>query len=371
MSGRVLRFRRRSEESTSRGDGEALALRVFEIPLLERGSQAKDLKLEEPETLLSVFSLLRFSIETDPSLVRDEASFFYEFLKSPIRPIGLFDEREYFLGEVALLAGTACRLLFRREEAKRWFDRSEAEFRNTVNAISDWARVTYQRLALQIEERGFQEVLELLPSLIQTFDKLGMADDALKSKFLEGVAFMNTDRLEEAITVFQEISFEAGRLRNERLAAIACNNLVQLHGMMGNSELALTKAQQTLELFRNLDNRVGIGKLQWGIGILLRTKGQLDGAAEAFCTALETFKQLEMRADMAALELVLADVLLEMGDEASAMRHVMEALPIIRAEGMVPEGLAALSLLQESLRHDKLNAQALRALHGYFAEERR
>lgn len=371
MNGRVLRFRQRSEESATRWDGDAAALRVLNVPTAERLSLATNLKLEEPETLLSVYSVLRSSTETDPSLVRDEASFFYEYLKTPNRPIGLFDEREYFLGEIALLAGTACRLLFRRDEARRWFDRAEAEFRNTVNAISDWARVTYQRLALKMEERGFQEALELLPSLIQTFEKLQMAEDALKARFLEGVAFMNTDRLGEAVTVFQEIYLEAERLRNERLAAIACNNLVQLHGMMGDSELALAKAQETLTLFQKLDNRVGLGKLQWGVGMLLRTKGQLDGAAEAFCTALETFKQLEMRADTAALELVLADVLLEMGDEASAMRHVMDALPIIQAEGMVPEGLAALSLLQESLRHEKLNAQALRALHGYFAEERR
>ena len=35
---------------------------------------------------------------------------------------------------------------------------------------------------------------------------------------------------------------------------------------------------------------------------------------------------------------------------------------------MVPEGVAALSLLRESVRHQKINRQALRDLHGYFED---
>jgi hypothetical protein len=35
---------------------------------------------------------------------------------------------------------------------------------------------------------------------------------------------------------------------------------------------------------------------------------------------------------------------------------------------MVPEGMAALALLQESVRQHRINRQALRDLHVYFAE---
>jgi hypothetical protein len=35
---------------------------------------------------------------------------------------------------------------------------------------------------------------------------------------------------------------------------------------------------------------------------------------------------------------------------------------------MVPEGMAALSLLRESVRHQSVNRQALRDLHGYFED---
>ena len=51
--------------------------------------------------------------------VREEAVFFYKFLQKPTRPIGSFDERDYYLGEFALIAGTACRFLALRDESRQ------------------------------------------------------------------------------------------------------------------------------------------------------------------------------------------------------------------------------------------------------------
>ena len=195
-----------------------------------------------------------------------------------------------------------------------------------------------------------------------------MRDDALKCRFLEGIAYINTDRFDEALTLFREISREAEKLGNEGLLAVACNNLVQLHAILGNSTEALENAQETLKLFYRLKHRVGLAKLQWGIGTLMRTQGNLPAAAEAYSTAREGFVTLEMPSEVAALGLVLADVLLESGDEAGAVREILAALPIIRAQGMVPEGFAALSLLQESVRQQSVDRAALRQLHGYFEE---
>ena len=363
MSGRVIPFRLRDR---SEAESHEHALLVLATPASERLAHSAELRLEEPEMLLTLCDILKRLCETDPSSVRDDAAFFYEYLGEPVRPIGLFDEREYFLGELALLAGAACRLLFRRDEARRWFDRSESAFRLTVNAVADWARVSYQRLALRVEEREFETVLELAPSLFQTFVKLEMREDALKTRFLEGVSLMNTDRLDEALDVFRVICAEAQESRNERLLGIACNNLVQIHGLLGDTRTALEQAQQTLKLLRRLDNKVGLAKLQWAVGTVLKTQGNLAAAKEAFGTAQREFDALGMRSDVAALHLVLADLCLELGESVSARQHVIEALPIIEAERMIPEGVAALGLLQESLRQSQLNRSALRELHGYF-----
>src|SRR4249920_1815079 len=100
MTGRVLRFALRTASSE---EGLAAARGVLKVPISERRGNAVALKLEDPETLLSVCFLLRQQMDTSPVLIREEAEFFYRFLLQPRRDIGLFDEREYFLGEMALI----------------------------------------------------------------------------------------------------------------------------------------------------------------------------------------------------------------------------------------------------------------------------
>src|SRR6476660_4550069 len=101
MGGRVLHFR---QPHAFTSEGRAAAFRVLETPRAQRAAKAVELGLDNPETLLSLCSQLREQGETAPLVVRDEAEFLYDFLLRPDRPIGLFDEREYFLGESALLA---------------------------------------------------------------------------------------------------------------------------------------------------------------------------------------------------------------------------------------------------------------------------
>src|SRR5215831_288922 len=125
--------------------------------------------LEDPEVLLCVSEILRQRHETSPSNVRDHAECFFRFLSETKVQIGLFDERDYFLGEFALIAGTASRFLFHRDEACRWFDRAESKFVLTANNASHVARLAYQRLALRLEQRQFEEVLELAPHWFQVF----------------------------------------------------------------------------------------------------------------------------------------------------------------------------------------------------------
>jgi tetratricopeptide (TPR) repeat protein len=302
--------------------------------------------------------------------MRDEAEYFYRFVRTPERPIGLFDEREYFLGEFALLAGTACRHLSRRDEARLWFDRAEVGFLHTVNAVSDLARLNYQRLALRMEERSLETVLEMAPDLVESFRRLAMPEDAVKARFLEGLALMESERLSEAIEVFEQIAEEATGLGAEKLVALAFANLTHIHGMRGDSQRAIEASRLAIPVLTRLGDRIGLGKVHWGLARLLRETGEIPAAIEAYRAAQQDFEGIGMRADVAALSLVIADLLLELGQETPATRVVLEALPMIQELKMVPEGMAALQLLRESLREQRINRPALRELHGYFEEIR-
>lgn len=101
MTGRVVPFPRRSRRLSSE-EGRPAAERVLATPIPERAGNVQGLQLEDPELLLCVCELLRARMETSPAIVKQESEFFYFFLEKPERKIGEFDEREYFLGELAL-----------------------------------------------------------------------------------------------------------------------------------------------------------------------------------------------------------------------------------------------------------------------------
>lgn len=363
MNGRVLRF---PSKPISSGEGIVAAECVLALPISSRAARALDLTLDEPETLLAVCGILRGRLESTPEEVAREAEFFYRFLEQPKRPIGILDEREFFLGETALLAGTACRILSRREDARRWFDRSEAWFRQTVNSVADWSRLSYQRLALRVEERELDEVLELVPLLIESFEKLEMREEALKCRFLEGIVLMEADQPSRATEVFRKIRAGARALGNDQLLATALTNLAQLHGTLGEAEEALDASRHALLVWKRLDNRMGVAKVHWGMGDLLRVKGQPSSAIEAYRSAQGEFAEIGMKGDVAALQLVVADLLLDLGEDEEARHEILAALPVIDETQMVPEGVAALALLRESVRGRRIDRSALRELHGFF-----
>lgn len=365
MTGRVIHFPRMPLSSEA---GEAASERVLRTPIPERAGMAEALALEDPETLLALCSALRRRVDTSPAAVREEAEFLYRFLEKPYRDIGLFDERDYFLGETALLAGTACRQLSRRDEANQWFERAEAGFRHTINVVGDLSRLAYQRLAERFEERQIDFVREMLPALIDTFRKLDMHDDAVKCRFLEGLALMETDQLADAVTLFHEIAEEAESLGNARLTASAYANLTHVYGMLGDTENAMSASAKAIPPLRRLNDRIALAKVQWGLATLLRETGKLPAAIGAYRRAQEDFQAIGMRADYAALNLVVADLLLEQGREVEALREVSEALPVIMELKMAPEGVAALALVRESVRRQKVDRGALRELHGYFEQ---
>jgi tetratricopeptide (TPR) repeat protein len=368
MTGDVVPFPAPSN-SLSPAEGLALAQELRATPPSERLPRFAD-ELGHPEVLLAICQLLDRSLEAEPARVMEDAEFFYKDVegRDSESTSFLFDEREYFLGELALLAGTAGRVLGRRDQARTCFDRAEAWFLLTSNSQADLSRVAYQRLALKIEEGRFDEVLRTVRPVLESFDRLRAPESRLKCKVLEAIAYKETSQLSEALKVFRSVLEDARAIGSSRLLCSCYVNIVQIHAISGETDAALMLAKEALPLLRTSNNRKDIAKLQWGIANLLRVEGRLSLAVDAFRVAQKEFLDLEMPGDVAAIQLLIADLLLESGQDAQAEWEIRAALPVIDELKMVPEGVAALSLLRESVRRRKIDRQALRDLHGYFDE---
>src|SRR5207245_7289785 len=134
----------------------------------------------------------------------------------------------------------------------------------------------------RLEERQFDAIMELAPRWFECFSKLGLEEDALKCRFLEAHALKETERLSEAKDAFRRISEDAKALKADRLAAIAAQNVFQIHAFLGEVEEAITEARQAAPILKRLNNRVNLAKLQLGVGYLLRGQGKLVDCIEAF-----------------------------------------------------------------------------------------
>lgn len=353
-------------------EAQRAAESLLATPITERAEKTRALFLDDPDTVIPLLKILEDRLESNPAGVLEDAEFLYRFLEGLAADgrdeLYLFDERSYLMGEAARIAATVCRLMTRREEARRWIDRSEANYRGTLNAEPNLARLAYQRLALYTEERRFEEVLELVPPLVESFKTHRMATEALKCRFLEGIVQWENGQLREALEVFQDVRREAQEQGNDKLDAQATNNVAQLYALLGETAEALAYSEKALVSLKRLDDRVGLAKLRWGMGDLLRSQRKLPDAVEAYRGALQEASEVGMRGDVAALHLIIADLLLEAGQDRQAGWEIQAALPIIDEEKMVPEGMAALSLLRQSLRNHRINRQALRELHGFFED---
>src|SRR5262249_34846894 len=107
---------------------------------------------------------------------------------------------------------------------------------------------------------------------------------------------------------------------------------------------------------------LALADLKWVIGETFRAQGKHTQALESLLSAKQDFEGLGMSTYVAYLCLAIADTFLTLHRDREAEVEILAALPTIEEQKMVPEGLAAIALLRESVRRRKTDPQALRQL---------
>lgn len=366
-AGRVLQFPARS----SRRDVSVAEVRSRAESLLNLAAsgQYQDLPSDLDvlvDALLTACSILKDKINATPAAVRPIASGLYMHVFESCPDLGLFDERHFLLGELAWLAGNGCRLSGSRDEAERWFDRADANFRHTVNPAPLLTRVSFSRLSLRYDMRRFDEVLELLPSVSLSFEKLGMRLELAKTRFLEALTQKETGNQLAAISALEALT-NNGELESEPgFLGMAFVNLGDLLAQDSAFDKALASYGRALSLLRNANHGYAIAHLKTSVADTLHRQGKVLAAVEAFREAVQEYLGLEMVTWAAHVRVLLAETLLEAGRAREAEWELLAALPTIEEQKMVPQGFAAIALLQESVRQRKTDPKALSELREYL-----
>jgi tetratricopeptide (TPR) repeat protein len=363
---RVLQFPSRSEKPLTAGEVLEQAREYLQEVELDGADDRRKSLLARPDVLLLVCLFLREQVDGSAALVCQEAVSLYRCINASDAPLGAFDEKDYFLGETALLAATASRVLGKRSEAELWLDRAEAGFRHTVNPSPLLANVTYQRLALRCEMGRYDEVIELAPMLAMSFAKFDMLREQAKCVLLEGAALKQSGRYESALIKFESLRRDNLMERDPGLVGLALMSLADIHVAEGRDDRAAQSYADAVPLLSQAKRPAALAHLKGLIGETLRRQGRLAASIDSYRAAIEDYETLGMATWVAYLRVVLAQTLLEAGQPREAEWQILAALPTIDEQRMVPEGFAAVALLRESVRQRKTDPKALLELRQYL-----
>jgi tetratricopeptide (TPR) repeat protein len=303
---------------------------------------------------------------SDPKTVFAEGQRIFAWVSRQGAALGYFDERDYFLGESALLSGIASRHLGDKAATELWLDRADASYRHTINPAPSLARVAYARLTLRYDLGRYSDVLELLPSVALSFEKLGLYSEVGKCHFLEAMSLMQLGRSGEAVPVLQALVSKPEFRSDEALRGQAMMSLGNVHSEEGDQEQALAAYQAARPLLERGQRYAALADMKGAVAEILRRLGRILAAVEAYREALDDYAQLGMQTRVAYLRVVLAEALLEAGRPREAEWELLAALPTINEQEMVPEGFAAVALLQESISQRKTDTRALAELRRHL-----
>ena len=361
---RVIAFPRRPQIAISAAEAAEAAENLYSG---SRGlSEDFDQTLfANPDFLVSACKHLRGASDVTPQAVAEHATLLYERI-SECSSVGLFDEKDYFLGETALIASGAFRHLGQREEAERWLDRSDACFRHTLNPGPSLANVTYARLALRYEMRRYQEVVELVPSLARSYERLGMQLEASKARFLLAASLKLVGRQGHAYRLLESMGADQAVRAEPALLGQVLMEMGEYSVSQSDFVAAINNFQEALPLLKSANRPIALANLKYVLGDAFRQQGNLTGAHAAFKEALVDFRGLGMTTYVAYLHVVVAETLLAMNRPREAEWEILAALPTIDREKMAPEGIAAVGLLHESVSRRKTDPKALQEVREHL-----
>lgn len=351
-------------------EAEAEGRAFLAIPRSQRSDDDRERYLSSADVLLSITATLRATRDLSPATVLHDSNEIYQWISRPGCEFGLFDERDYFLGEMALIAGGSCRQLGKRDEAFLWLDRAEAGFRHTMNPAPGLANVAYARVATRFEMGRYQDVLELTPSLEASFAKLKMDVEAAKCRLLLGMTLKQTGENARALDLLAGLHEKPFLAGDHFLRARILSEIGDLHQFEGRLDLAMRAFEEAVSLLDSETASPVRADLQLFVGGLLQAQGRLKEACDAFRASQRTYLELEMRGQVTYLHLVIAETLISLGRDREAEWEILTALPAIDEMKMAPEGLAAVALLRDSVRRRKTDPTALGDLRSHLHSDK-
>lgn len=310
-----------------------------------------------PEGHFQTLIYLQDHVAAKPQEIAEKARELYQTLQTETGWPS--DIQSYLLGASARLAGAALRHNEQRA-ATDWLDIAEAHFRGGPDPAPELARVLFTRLSVAYNDRS-DLVLPVIPMLDATFARFEMDEDRVKNRILWSMALKDAGRIEEALDVLRPLRDARSRIR-PALYAYVLREYGDLYQICGDYKQGFAELGEAARLLRETNQLIGLPSIIGMIGFGYRAQGMLSEAVKFFTESQRCYVQLGMMPYAAYSGLFVAETLLAMERSKEAELVLLSVLPTIESEGMIANAVAAINLLREAIRQQKLDPEMLREL---------
>lgn len=313
---------------------------------LDRSQKTPALVLSFLGTAFDLFlavSILRRERLASPMRVVERAVEIYEWLSGTQLDYLPTVERAFFLGEFAFLAAAIYRPLGRRREQKRWLSIARSHFRSAP--ANRPLRLKVLALRLIASRDAHQAVARHLASTSERLRAFGMYHEALSCRL--GIALVDKifGRNSEALLSLRAIAEECESSSEQGVLAAALSNIAEIHCLreeQDEADLALAKALAAAEVAADPVVKASV----WScIGAVNVHRRLFSNAVPALLRSLEHLVAVGCSSWLGYARILLAEALVEAGAARDACEQLLLAIPILRRENMIPEGIHALKIL--------------------------
>ena len=232
------------------------------------------------------------------------------------------------------------------------------------------ARVDDLEGSLRKDQRLFGKAEELFARSAMLFQLIGAKPDTARVLINLGASYNLAGDPERAIETTRSALRMLEPESEPRIYLCGRYNLAYQLFEAGRPEEAAEVLEADEDLYRRFSDPWTQLRLTWLRGNLAEARGEAAAAEQAYRETRDGFIAQGIGYDAAMVSLDLALLYLRQGNAAEVRRLAEDMLPILEAQDVHREALAALVLFQDGARREELTVERVRQVAAFLKEAR-
>jgi len=273
---------------------------------------------------------------------------------------------------LAQLRGTAwkdrastLRYLARYDEALEAAERGEEALAPFAALEHDRAVIRLVKGMIFLQTERFDEALSIFQDCRQVFREQGDLRRQVQAGIAQGSVLYDTTRYAEAFNLFREVLHDAIATDDVESQARVHNNLGYCATHLDDFVSANIHFSEAIAKFTDLGYTAEVPRTERGAGLVLISKGHVSKGLAHLYAARRDFGAAGLTEEAGLCALRIAEVLVERGNESEARAITQTVIEEFTVAGFDDRAIAALVRLRDSIDVDGATVASVRTVHDY------